>query len=40
MFANFGAEVTVSDPGEVFIRRVDGDVATSVEETVTAAGVD
>lgn len=39
MFANFGAQVTVTDPGEVFIRRVDRDVATSVEESLTAAGV-
>lgn len=39
MFAEFGAQVTVVDPGNEFISRVDRDIAESVHTTLEAQGV-
>lgn len=39
MFADFGSQVTVVDPGEILIPRVDRDVAASVETSMTGRGV-
>lgn len=39
MFTDFGAEVTVIDPNEVLLPRVDRDVAASVESSLTGRGV-
>lgn len=39
MFTDFGSQVTVVDPGEVFLPRVDRDVAGSVETSMTGRGV-
>lgn len=39
MFAEFGSEVTVIDPGSVFVPRLDRDVAESLHSTLSSQGV-